>query len=139
MRASPMLSLCLLLAACGGTTRAPRERPPRGEDASDERGDGAERESVKPVEVNTKETPVMRCGAPDSYAYVAREFKCPDGSNPLGGNPRAGAAARVGNVGANSNGHIIDLYEIPCAQGPQRVYVDMYGCKDEPRGGGTGI
>jgi hypothetical protein len=85
-----------------------------------------------PVEVNDKEHPVMRCGAKDSYYYVATEFKCADGSNPLGGETMAGAKARVGNVGANSTGHIIDLYEVPCPEGAKRVYVDMYGC---PAGG----
>lgn len=88
-----------------------------------------------PVEVNTKETPVLRCGAKDSYVYVASEFKCPDGGNPLGGDVMAGAKSRVGNVGANSTGHIIDLYEVPCASGPHRVYVDMYGCPGKGGGG----
>lgn len=91
--------------------------------------------SNKPVEVNTKETPVLRCGAKDSYVYVASEFKCPDGGNPLGGDVMAGAKSRVGNVGANSTGHIIDLYEVPCASGPHRVYVDMYGCPGKGGGG----
>jgi hypothetical protein len=64
----------------------------------------------------------------ESYVYVASEFRCAGGTNPLGGDPRAGAAARVGNVGPNSSGHIIDLYRVPCPEGPRDVYVDMYGC-----------
>ena len=75
-----------------------------------------------------REHPVMRCGPVESYVYVASEFRCADGTNPLGGDPRAGAAARVGNVGPNSTGHIIDLYRVPCSEGPRDVYVDMYGC-----------
>lgn len=78
----------------------------------------------------SREDPVMACGPADSYAYVAQQFRCPDGTNPLGGDPAAGRDARVGNVGANSSGHIIDLYRVPCAGGPVDVYVDMYGCPE---------
>jgi hypothetical protein len=76
------------------------------------------------------EDPVSACGPGDSYAFVASEFRCPEGDNPLGGDPSAGANARVGNVGANSTGHIIDHYRVPCASGPVDVYVDMYGCPE---------
>ncbi len=76
------------------------------------------------------EDPVSACGPGDSYAFVAGEFRCPEGDNPLGGDPSAGSAARVGNVGSNSTGHIIDLYRVPCASGPVDVYVDMYGCPE---------
>ncbi|HEY8431486.1 MAG TPA: hypothetical protein VIL20_24060 [Sandaracinaceae bacterium] len=76
------------------------------------------------------EDPVSACGPGDSYAFVAREFECPEGGNPLGGDPMAGAGARAGNVGANSAGHIIDLYRVPCPSGPVDVYVDMYGCPE---------
>lgn len=74
------------------------------------------------------EHPVMRCGPRDSYFYVASQYQCPDGSNPLNGDLALGQRSRQGNVGANSTGHIIDLYVVPCASGPQQVYVDMYGC-----------
>ena len=76
------------------------------------------------------EHPVPACGPRDSYDYVASRFRCPDGANPLGGDPRAGQAARLGNVGANSEGHVIDVYRVPCASGPVDVYVDMYGCPE---------
>ena len=76
------------------------------------------------------EHPVPACGPLDSYEYVASRFRCPDGTNPLGGDPRAGQASRLGNVGANSSGHIIDVYRVPCASGPVDVYVDMYGCAE---------
>jgi hypothetical protein len=63
------------------------------------------------------------------YLYVAGEFKCDDGSNPLNGDAQAGGEARSGNVGANSTGHIIDRYVVPCPEGPREVFVDMYaGC-----------
>lgn len=76
------------------------------------------------------EHPVPACGPRDSYDYVASRFRCPDGTNPLGGDPGAGQASRLGNVGANSQGHIIDVYRVPCASGPVDVYVDMYGCPE---------
>jgi hypothetical protein len=79
---------------------------------------------------SSAEDPVTACGPGDSYSFVAREFRCPGGGNPLGGDPRAGAQSRVGNVGANSTGHIIDLYRVPCPTGPVDIYVDMYGCPE---------
>jgi hypothetical protein len=60
------------------------------------------------------------------YTYVA-SYRCPDGSVPLGGDPARGQAARLGNVGAGPDGHILDLYEIPCST-PVRLYVDAYHC-----------
>lgn len=77
------------------------------------------------------EHPVAVCGTVESYTLVASHI-CPDGSMPLGGDSSAGAGARVGNVGANSTGHVIDLYEVPCSTGPVQLFVDMYGC---PGGG----
>jgi hypothetical protein len=77
-----------------------------------------------------REHPVPACGPRDSYDYVASRFRCPDGTNPLGGDMGAGQASRLGNVGANSQGHIIDVYRVPCASGPVDVYVDMYGCPE---------
>ncbi|MEQ9646555.1 MAG: hypothetical protein RLO52_13800 [Sandaracinaceae bacterium] len=61
---------------------------------------------------------------------VASEVQCPGVGNPLGGDPEAGQQARVGNVGANGSGHIIDLYRVPCPSGPLEVYVDLYGCPE---------
>jgi hypothetical protein len=78
----------------------------------------------------SQEDPVGACGPRDSYAFVAGEFQCPGGGNPLGGDPMAGAQAREGNVGANQSGHIIDLYRVPCPSGDQQVYVDMYACPE---------
>jgi hypothetical protein len=73
------------------------------------------------------EHPIPACGPGDSYQIVA-SYVCADGSVPLGGDPGAGGGARVGNVGANSTGHIIDLYEVPCPTGPVQLFVDMYAC-----------
>ncbi|MDI7267729.1 MAG: hypothetical protein QME96_07030 [Myxococcota bacterium] len=78
---------------------------------------------------STPELALQRCGTRASYEYVAGEFECPEGGNPLGGDPRAGARARLGNVGSGPDGHILDLYEVPCRSGPVQIYVDMYHCK----------
>ena len=61
------------------------------------------------------------------YPYVA-SYRCPDGSTPLGGDPARGQAARVGNVGEGSDGHVLDVYEIQCPSGTVQVYVDAYHC-----------
>lgn len=74
------------------------------------------------------EDPISACGPEDSYRLVAGEVQCPGGGNPLGGDPQQGAQARLGNVGAGPNGHIIDHYRVPCPSGPVDVFVDMYGC-----------
>jgi hypothetical protein len=74
------------------------------------------------------EDPITACGPEDSYRLVAGEVQCPGGGNPLGGDPTLGAQARVGNVGAGPEGHIIDHYRVPCPTGPLDVFVDMYGC-----------
>lgn len=61
------------------------------------------------------------------YAFVG-SWHCADGSVPLGGSPDAGAASRVGNVGPGPDGHIVDLYRVPCSTGPVDLYVDGYHC-----------
>ena len=74
--------------------------------------------------------PVPMCGGRASYLFIARDFRCPGGGNPLDGTPRAGARARIGSIGAGPDGHIVDMYEVPCPRGPVRVFVDMYHCPD---------
>jgi hypothetical protein len=146
MRAS-LLLFALFALGCRTTAKdpeVPRSLPPSNDPAE---APPTKPEASKPgemVEVNTKETPVMRCGPKDSYHYVVNVFACKDGGNPYKGNLAAGHDARIGNVGANSTGHIIDLYEVPCPEGPRRVYVDMYGCPggkpgDAPGGGGSSM
>jgi hypothetical protein len=80
-----------------------------------------------------KENPVVRCGPRDSYVYVASEFRCADGTNPLAGDRRAAARTRKGNAGRNSRGHVVDIYLVPCPEGPRRVFVSMYGCPEYER------
>ncbi|MEZ4382745.1 MAG: hypothetical protein R3A79_15520 [Nannocystaceae bacterium] len=78
----------------------------------------------------SKELPVPTCGASHSYEWIASDARCGDGRNPLQGDLRAAMASRAGNVGPNASGHIIDLYEIPCPEGPKKIYVDMYDCEN---------
>lgn len=82
----------------------------------------------------TAASPFLLClghGAPRTdYAFVAN-WQCSDGRRPLGGVDERGAAARLGNVGEGPDGHIVDLYEVPCSSGPVRVYVDGYHCPGE--------
>lgn len=80
---------------------------------------------------SSPDAPVLRCGPEDSYAYVASEFRCPDGTNPFDGDLRQAARARSGSRRAD-NGHFIDSYEVPCAGGTVTVYVDLYGCDEQP-------
>ncbi|MGC4093168.1 MAG: hypothetical protein QM756_35825 [Polyangiaceae bacterium] len=109
--------LGLVLAACaGGTTTkaasAPESAPQPGRSA---------------------EAPVMTCGPGESYAYVASRFKCPDGTNPLGGDVEKGRKARRGSLPSPKSSHMLDVYEVPCAGGKQALYVDMYGCPERER------
>ncbi len=78
----------------------------------------------------SREAPVPTCGATHSYDYVASDVLCEDGRSPFGGDLRAAIGARVGNVGSGPSGHVIDLYRVPCPEGPKEVYVDMYECEN---------
>lgn len=55
---------------------------------------------------------------------------------PLGGSPEAGRDARQGSMGAHQEGssfldsHIVDLYVVPCPEGPVEVYVCLYHCPE---------
>jgi len=77
--------------------------------------------------------PVMTCGAQESYEYVATRFRCADASNPFAGDARLAAAARRGSQQSPSSSHLVDAYEVPCASGPEVVYVDLYGCPEQER------
>jgi hypothetical protein len=137
-----LAALPLMAAACGGQQPPPEvpttEVPPAPAGSATAESDGPVEIKDSPKKAKPaaegdagadKENPVMRCGPGDSYKFVAG-YECSDGTRPLGGDPRAGGAARRGNVGANSKGHVIDLYVIPCSSGPVEVYVDMYGCPE---------
>jgi len=96
-------------------------------------GDARGGATATPVEGDGSEaSPFLLChmnggaGRTD-YAFVAN-WRCSDGRAPLGRSSERGARARVGNVGAGPDGHVVDLYEIPCSSGPVRIYVDGYHC-----------
>lgn len=83
----------------------------------------------------TFEEPIEACGPRHSYKLVAN-YKCDDGSTPLGGDPRAGAQARRGSSKSHmphdpadfANSHIVDIYRVPCAGGDVTLFVCMYHC-----------
>lgn len=126
-RRSPRLplALALLAAGCAKTREPPPAPPPAGERLFD---DAAVR-SRSGGAAGSAERPVPRCGPEDSYRYVADEFRCPGGGgNPFAGDVAAARSARVGSLGPTAQGHMIDVYEVPCPAGKVEVYVDMYGC-----------
>lgn len=76
----------------------------------------------------TKKEPLPTCGVTASYIAVA-DVECADGSRPLDGDIPRGSNSRAGNVGPNPDGHVIDLYEVTCPEGPKQIFVDMYDCE----------
>jgi hypothetical protein len=76
------------------------------------------------------DAPILTCGPQDSYEYVARRYKCSDGSNPFNGDIRRAAASREGSRDSSKNDHHIDVYGVPCNSGKVTVYIDMYGCPE---------
>jgi len=139
------LLFALLLVACGpgasddgtqgsgsagGEAASNQNAPPPDSYVVQNAGGGAAPTAAPAIGSGTsREDPLMACGPVDSYRRVA-EYRCPDGSTPLNGDPGAGQQAREGNVGPNARGHIIDLYRVPCATGGVELYVDMYGCPE---------
>jgi len=120
------LGLGLGLASCGG---GETETTTTGGGQTGTGGGEVRVVGTVPALGATPASAVMRCGAGDSYFYVATKFKCPGGGNPLGGDVEAGSRARRGNVGPGPDGHILDVYDVPCPSGPVAVYVDMYHCR----------
>jgi hypothetical protein len=74
--------------------------------------------------------PVVVCGPEASYGYVAREHVCPTGGNPFAGDIDAARHSRVATIEHAHSGHVVDVYEVPCADGKVKVHVDMYGCPE---------
>jgi len=128
--AAVVLPLISLLPACvktvqpvGPGTAPTPSAPPAASPESGTSVAGLDRESA-----------VLRCGPRDSYAYVASGFRCADGTNPFAGVLRDAARSRLrGGAVRNSRGHMVDIYVVPCPEGPRRVYVDMYGCPEYER------
>lgn len=128
-----ILTLALLALAAGGcrrrtTTARPPYRPTYAAST-------APASAAPPTELaghGTSDDPFLLChgeGGPSrtDYSFVA-SWHCADGSMPLAGAPMSGAGSRVGNVGPGPDGHIVDLYRVPCPSGPVDLYVDAYHC-----------
>jgi len=109
-----------LAAGCGAPAREARPGPGQTHETAPTGGGQTIEEAVKLCLVDS-DTPRT------DYPFIAN-YRCSDGSKPLGGDPMRGAAARLRNVGPGPDNHIVDLYEIPCASGRVRVFVDAYHC-----------
>lgn len=120
--------LALLLVGCGAASASTEVASSGGMRAGNE----VDANGAPVAGRGTADDPVQLChmngglGRTD-YAYVA-SYRCPDGTVPLMRDPERGARARRGNVGAGPDGHVIDLYDVPCASGAVEVYVDAYHC-----------
>lgn len=127
------LVVCVVaLVGCGGGTTAVRNEP-----NSSRRTQTQSQPTSVPRAIGSGRSisdPVQLChmnGGPGrtDYSYIA-SYRCADGTMPLAGDPERGAQARVGNVGPGPDGHIVDLYEVPCRSAPVRIHVDAYHCGD---------
>lgn len=125
--------LALALAACGRREPASIVAPDSAGPPAAKLFDDVRVQSPVGGVAGTAEEPVPRCGARESYRYVASEFRCPDGGNPLDGDLAAAAGVRAGSLGPTPAGHMIDVYEVPCPAGKVDVYIDMYGCPEMER------
>lgn len=134
--AIPALVLAFGLSACGGSaTQGHGQTTPQRRQGS---GQGAARSSPEDTVGRTHDRPIAVCGPRASYDVVSH-FRCPDGSMPLGGDLRAGQAARLGSTEPHMAGvgfadsHIVDLYQVPCGTGPIELFVCMYHCSEGER------
>src|SRR5688572_12727187 len=116
--------LCVWIAGCGGaaSTSAGVNRN-AAESEPEVRGRGTAADPLQLCHMNGG------LGRTD-YSYVA-SYRCSDGSVPLQRDPVRGAQSRRGNVGAGPDGHVVDLYDVPCPSGSVELYVDAYHCGDD--------
>lgn len=105
----------LFLTACGGARSSTTAA------GSSERSGETPEAALQLCARDTAERPRT------DYSHIA-SYRCADGSTPLEGIPDRGAAARLRNVGPGPDGHVVDLYEVPCASGAVRIHVDAYHC-----------
>jgi hypothetical protein len=124
------LALALALAGCTRRGESAAVTPPDAGAPAAKLFDDARVESPIGGAAGTADAPIPRCGARDSYRYVAAEFRCPEGGNPLDGDLSAAARVRAGSIGPRPDGHMIDVYEVPCPSGQVDVFIDMYGCPE---------
>src|SRR5262245_39105923 len=109
-----------LSAGCGAPAREGPSGPGKAQQAEPTRGGHTVDDAVQLCLMDS-DTPRT------DYPFIAN-YRCSDGSMPLGGDPMRGAAARLRNIGPGPDKHIIDLCEIPCPSGPVHIYVDGYHC-----------
>ncbi len=126
-RALVLGAAALLVVACGAENAKQRE-------VASKPGAGAAHaagaKAAGPLPGSTLEAPIVLCGPRESYRYVADEFQCPRGGNPLRGSMEQAQQARLGALDHPTNGHIVDVYRVPCPGGNVDVFVDMYGCEE---------
>lgn len=130
-----LLACVVLVVGCGGggASRVRNEPAHSGAGQQQYRSPQRGRAQQAPVGSGRSISDAVRLchdnGGPgrNDYSYIA-SYRCSDGSMPLDGDAVRGARARLGSIGAGPDGHIVDLYEIPCATGPVRVHVDAYHC-----------
>jgi hypothetical protein len=67
--------------------------------------------------------PWRACGPVAGTHQVATQVRCRDGTLPLRGDPARALDALVGETDG-PDGHRVQFYDVACAEGRQRVYVD---------------
>lgn len=82
----------------------------------------------KPEPGTDEKHPLRTCGPIESYMAV-QQFRCPDRSAPLASLPlQAARQARRGSR-PETDGTVLDMYDLPCSGGAQVVFVNMYHCR----------
>ena len=113
-----LLGLTLVVGACASAPSAP---PASGPPAPVAAPPGL-----------SPETAVQVCGPRASYEYVATAPTCADGTNPFDGDVEIARAARIRTV-TSDKGITVDVYRVPCPEGPLALHIDMYECTpDDP-------
>jgi hypothetical protein len=113
------VGLTLLVGACASTPAAP---PVPGPPAT------AAAPSSAPPLGRSPATAIPACGPGASYEYVSTAAKCADGTNPFDGDISLARAARTRSA-PSGKGTTVDIYRVPCPEGPIELHVDMYQCK----------
>ena len=111
------VGLTLLVGACASTPAAPPASgppPPTAAPAAAPPG-------------RSPETAIPVCGPGASYTYVATAATCADGTNPFDGDLALAQAARM-RASPGDKGTTVDVYRVPCPEGPVALHLDMYHC-----------
>ncbi len=127
-RALELAAAALLMAACVAPNAKQQRAAAKPERSATAQAAGPH--AAGPLPGSTLDAPVVLCGPRESYRYVADEFQCPRGGNPLHGKLEDAQQARMGALDHPTNGHIVDVYRVPCPGGNVDVFVDMYGCDE---------